>query len=405
MRILAISHLFPHIENTHHGIFAARQFVALKHLGSEIVVLFPTVKIPAPFKYFRKKWRNQDSNHKPIDSYKLEVVQVPCLRPTKDLWFCRWDGLILYLAARKKIMRMHKENPFDIIYGRGLFPGADTAIRFSKLLEIPAVGAAIGSDVNLVPNRSRTLYRYTQWVIQNLDGLLANGAGLADKIKEMTGRECQAAHGVVDLDVFRPANNIKLVRESLQIPVESKVLLFAGSLKKEKGIYELLDAFSLVQKKMSGIILYICGVGVEYDRIVKTISQLNISDSVRVIGTVEPANMHKWMQASDIFVLPSYMEGMPNVVMEAMACGVPVIATAVGGLPEAVGNSEGVILIKPKNTEQLINAIEKLAGDRNGYEKMSIAARQTAEKKFGAKANGQKIFEYLGTVVEQYNGE
>jgi glycosyltransferase involved in cell wall biosynthesis len=112
--------------------------------------------------------------------------------------------------------------------------------------------------------------------------------------------------------------------------------------------------------------------------------------------------MHKWMQASDIFVLPTYNEGMPNVVMEAMACGLPLISTAVGGLPEAVGDSKGAILIEPRSSEQLASAIKKVGTDKTLREQMGWAARQTAEQKFGARANSQKLLAYLGSVIAQY---
>jgi len=110
--------------------------------------------------------------------------------------------------------------------------------------------------------------------------------------------------------------------------------------------------------------------------------------------------MHLWMQAADVFVLPSYMEGMPNVVMEAMACGLPVIATAVGGLPEAIGDDEGAMLIEPRKVKPLVDAMLKVCSDKTLQFKMSLAVRQTAEDKFGLKNNVKKTLIYLESVVK-----
>jgi glycosyltransferase involved in cell wall biosynthesis len=104
-------------------------------------------------------------------------------------------------------------------------------------------------------------------------------------------------------------------------------------------------------------------------------------------------------------VLASHTEGMPNVVMEAMACVLPVIATAVGGLPEAVGDCDGVILVPPENIDELEKAITKIINDNQLKVNMGIAARKRAEEKFGAKRNACLILDYLQKIIEQRQGQ
>jgi glycosyltransferase involved in cell wall biosynthesis len=186
------------------------------------------------------------------------------------------------------------------------------------------------------------------------------------------------------------------------LPRSGYIILFVGGLKDTKGVYEMLDAFCRVRLTIPPSILKICGTGQEYASLKAIITERRLETCVTLVGAVEADEVAKWMQASDVLILPSYSEGMPNVVMEAMACGLPVISTRVGGLPEAVGSCKGAILIEPKNVEQLEEAMVRIAKDPDLQIRMSIAARQKAVAEFGAIPNTQKIIDFVGSVISNY---
>jgi glycosyltransferase involved in cell wall biosynthesis len=144
-----------------------------------------------------------------------------------------------------------------------------------------------------------------------------------------------------------------------------------------------------------------CGGGPEEVSLWRLIRERGMERTVRMAGEVEPERMNKWMQASDMFVLASHTEGMPNVVMEAMACGLPVVATAVGGLPGAIGDCDGAILVPSKNIDELEKALIKVISNKQLREQMRIAARKRAEEKFGGKPNARLILDYLQKIAEQ----
>jgi teichuronic acid biosynthesis glycosyltransferase TuaC len=144
-----------------------------------------------------------------------------------------------------------------------------------------------------------------------------------------------------------------------------------------------------------------CGTGPEESALKALIQDKNIEDAIRMVGEVEPEQMSKWMQVSDLFVLASHTEGMPNVIMEAMACGVPVIATAVGGLPTAIGDCEGAILVPPKNIGAFTDAIMRVVNDSKLRKRMQAAARKKTEQDFGVEQNASRILDYLQRVIEE----
>jgi glycosyltransferase involved in cell wall biosynthesis len=144
-----------------------------------------------------------------------------------------------------------------------------------------------------------------------------------------------------------------------------------------------------------------CGAGPEETTLRRLIREKGIEHTIRMAGEVEPERMNKWMQASDLFVLASHTEGMPNVVMEAMACGLPVVATAVGGLPGAIGDCEGALLVPPGSINDLEEAIVKVITDNQLRAHMQIAARNRAEEQFGVKRSARLILDYLWKIVEE----
>jgi teichuronic acid biosynthesis glycosyltransferase TuaC len=403
MKILAISHLFPRINNTAYGIYVARQMVAMSKLGADITLLVPRVWAPPLLKKF-KRWSNYDHQAKLCKYESLKIISVPYLRVTGN-WFNRWAGLSVFLSAREKALKLHKSESFDVIYSTCYFPDGDAAVRLGRLLNIPTCCLAIGSDINLVPAFGKSLYKYFVKVSRSLDLSLSCGQVLAEKIKKVTGKEIQSVYGVVDLNIYAPVNDNSQIRKELGIPSNKFVILFLNSLRRAKGVYEMLRAFANICKTKPNVILKICGYGPEEEALRKLIDKESLTDVVDLVGYIDSQKAHKWMQASDMFVLPTYHEGMPNAVMEAMACGLPVVATSVGGLPEAVGNCEGAILIKPRSVAELQEAMLKVIQSADLRKTMASAGRKRALEKFSVEKNAQFVLDNLTCISRVTRGK
>lgn len=143
-------------------------------------------------------------------------------------------------------------------------------------------------------------------------------------------------------------------------------LIFIGNMIKTKGIYELLNAVKTMIGSGSYFHLHMVGNGPEIDNIKTLLITNNLQQSVTVHGTINHHQVVDLLQKCHVLVLPSYQEGVPNVIMEALACGVPVVATKVGGIPEVVNDNNGV-LINHHNEGDIVAGIEKcLSNTWNG---------------------------------------
>ena len=402
MKILAISHLFPNFKETRYGIFVARQLSELNRLSAEITVIVPRVWCPELLRRF-DRWKNQD--HKcPLREFEgIETISVPYLRLPGN-FYNRWSGLAAFRAMKNKALELHKSRKFDVIYATDFFPDGDAAVRLARHLKIPAACLCIGVDVNITAHSSNIIHRHFVRTVKALNGTLACGQSVADGIKAITGKSPLCVYGVLDLEEFSPVQDKIPARKDLSLPSDKTIILYAGYLTKRKGVYELLEAIYGARKKCPDILLVICGAGPEEKTLRRVIREKGIEDIVLMAGEVEPERMNKWMQASDLFVLASHTEGMPNVIMEAMACGLPVVATAVGGLTGAIGDCDGALLVPAGSVEELEKAIVKVISNDQLQKSMRTTARKKAEERFGGNCNANLILDYLQKIVEEQKG-
>lgn len=182
-------------------------------------------------------------------------------------------------------------------------------------------------------------------------------------------------HNMVEPFVPPPPGELLALRRRLAIPPEARVLLAVGRLSAEKGHADLLETVALLRAAghPGAICLVVVGEGPEGHALEQRCAALNLSGSV--IFTGQQAGIAPYYGIADIFVLPSHSEGSPNVLLEAMAAGLPIVATAVGGTPELVSNEDSALLVECRNPRALSSAIGRLLEDRQLAGRLAAAAR------------------------------
>jgi len=178
-----------------------------------------------------------------------------------------------------------------------------------------------------------------------------------------------------------------------------RIILFLGKLGKRKGVYDLIDAIKLIRPKSTEIRTLLCGDG-EVEKVRKMVRKLGFEHRIDVRGWVSGRAREKVLNDAYLFVLPSYNEGLPMSMLEAMARGTPVVSTAVGGIPEVIENGVEGFLVEPGDIKALAEAMERLLTDENLWISMSKAARKKVEDKFSS----ELTFNLLNALYRGLNG-
>lgn len=209
----------------------------------------------------------------------------------------------------------------------------------------------------------------------------------------------------IDIDRFNPENvriDINEYKDSLGLPSKSKVVCFIGRLVKEKGILDLLEAFKYLIDDYSDLYLMIVGDASLSERDIETKQKIehylsNDKYKDRIILTGSRNDIPELLKISDIFILPSYREGMPRSIIEAMAMGKPVIATNIRGCREEVVDGETGFLVNVNSPKEIYEAIGKLLDNQDLAQKFGTNGRKRAERYF----NEQKVLDTEIKVIKK----
>ena len=158
-------------------------------------------------------------------------------------------------------------------------------------------------------------------------------------------------------------------------------VLFLGRLSKEKGGYDLLHAFSTLRNEKTQWRLILAGNG-ELENVERCVAELGLADTVELAGWVGPERKADLLRTCDVLVLPSYFEGLPMAILEAMAAGLPVISSRVGGIPEVLQDSVNGLLFSPGDIPALARCFEQLGSDRSFASRIGSAGRECVSRRF-----------------------
>ncbi|TLU65769.1 glycosyltransferase family 4 protein [Thalassotalea litorea] len=256
--------------------------------------------------------------------------------------------LISLIASSGRWIR--KQKPAALLASWAYPEGVATAL-LAKIIGCPFFIKVHGSDVNDFGN-DKWRAKQIVWAANRAAGVFVVSDALRTRLISLgvAADKLHLIYNGVDNSVFYPVANKQIGK--------LQRLLYVGNLKANKGVMELIQSFIALLELQPGTELVIAGEGVMGAPMKQLLEQAGVQDKVKFLGSIAHSQVADEIRQAQIVVLPSYAEGVPNILLEAMACGKPVVATTVGGIPEIVTDKTS-ILIPEKTIEPLTNALDQ----------------------------------------------
>lgn len=356
-RLVVFSSLFPSSAQPGAGLFVReRMFRVGQVLPITVVAPVPWFPLQGLIRLLRPHYRPMPPKREvqqDIEVWHPRFFSVPGL-------FRTWDGFSMALACLPTLARLKRQGACDVIDAHFAFPDGYAATLLGKWLKRPVTVTLRGTEIRHAGVRSfrRRMLKAMQRaarVFSVSDSLRRHAAelGVAEQKLIVVGNG-------VDIGKFIPEDRIA-ARARFDIPLDARVLISVGGLVERKGFHRVIDCLPELLKQFPDLLyLVVGGASAEGDwgpRLRQQVADLGLQAHVRFLGALPPAEL-KWpLSAADVFVLSTRNEGWANVFLEAMACGLPVVTTDVGGNREVVANDELGIVVPFDDRRQLCGAI------------------------------------------------
>lgn len=346
MNILALTNLFPSAWDPLRASFNRQQFDRLARVHDlEVMVAID----------FRDRRRGRRGDP-------------PALAHARTADFTFWylprigrslHGLAWYASLMAQRGAALRRGRYDLLLASWGYPDAVGTARLARSLRLPYVVKVHGSDLNQLANRWLQR-RQIASALRGARAVIAVSAALAQRAREL-GAPADRVHVLyngVDGGHFCPGDRA-LARQRLGLQPEAPLVLYVGNLKPGKGCLDLLESFPGLLQRQPDARLAFVGEGPAARVLRARAAELGVADRVLLAGGRTHDELPAWMHAASLLCLPSHNEGVPNVVLEAMACGLPVVASNVGGIPEVLPAHAGR-LVPPRDRQALVDALDEV---------------------------------------------
>lgn len=382
MRVLVISKDFPAPGLPEDGIVTLRQARALADLGHEILVA-RVVPLAPPV---TRKWSGYGSIP-PV--YSIEGIECRTLRALFPPRMIAMEYLPLQVGSA--LRRLAREFRADLVHAQCVIPSGQLAVD----LGAPAVVTAHGSDAYDWAWRRPGLTRAARYGLQRAAAVVAVSNFIRDRVRALVDRRVDVIPNGADERVFFPSDPIA-ARGELGIARERFVVLFAGGPPKIKGAFDLIAAAALL-RSLNPLLLF-AGPQEYESQVLKASSDAQID--ARFCGMLDHAALARTMAACDVFSLPSYREGLPLVLCEAMLSGRPIVATPVGGIPEILSDGVNGYLVPPGDVALLAERLRCIASARDEAVRMGRAGRAFAVERLTWASNARAYDSLFAAVTK-----
>jgi len=342
----------------------------LSKRGNEIVI------ITTPSRYTT----SSNFNSRVIELNWGKIISLPVLGKYASLKY----GFSFVAGLLYKLKELHFKDKFEIIHGHSGYPILNLVTGIAgKVLKIPTV-----HSIYCPIEQNKYLSRF---YLSGVDVIISLSRNISNSLKRIgiSENKIKILPPIIDLELFNPSVSGENIKKNFNIE-SSPSLLYVGDLTKTRGLHVLIDALGMVVSELPDVklLMAVNMPSEEYNyrgaKIKEKIRSLKLEDNVVFLGIVD--NMPKVIAAVDVFVAPyTSIDGIadyPISILEAMACGKPVVATAVGGIPEIVNHKENGLIVRPNDPVELAEAIVYLFNSENRLRDMGLKSAKFIFKRF-----------------------
>ncbi|PMB07939.1 hypothetical protein CEN49_11440 [Fischerella thermalis CCMEE 5273] len=360
INILVISHMYPNPANPMSGIFVHNQVKSLAREGVCLRVVSPIPRFP-----LYPKWRNYYRFPTTAMMDEIPIRYVPTWMFPGGFFFSAY-GYFYYSSLNRAVSEIWRSFPFDLIHCHTIYPDGYAGTLLKKTFDVPVVTTIHGSDIRIYPYKSAGVYHRTEKALRNSNHVVTVSEQLKREVlKWSTGVDVVTIPNGFDPERFYPRAQ-QDARDKLNLELDGRIILYVGNLYKVKGLFDLLDAFAGLAPRHPDTHLVLVGDGPLRSDLIKRSKQASIYERVHLIGRRPYEEIPLWINSSDVVALSSLSEGLASIVLEAMGCGKPIVATEVGGTPELVQHGKTGFLVPPRKPKELERHLEILLMDNEG---------------------------------------
>ncbi len=346
-RILFLSSLFPNMKEPNSAPFNRHQMIQLsEYFDFDIIAPIAWTKRLSSFNF------NCKSNLGRQRVYHPTYYHLPRIKR-------HWYGGLFYLSIFRNYSRLARVNKYDAVFGSWLFPDGWAALKIAELLHLPCFIKVHGSDVNDLAPMTKVAELSLQ-VAKKAKKVFCVSEALRGKLVKLgaSPENLEVVYNGFDSKLFRPVGR-ENARRALGIERTGRCILYVGNLKESKGLRELALAFRSLCHRLNDPSLWLAVVGTgPYETKFREILRRNgMANRVFFAGSQPQDKVALWMNGANVLCLPSYMEGVPNVVIESLACGTVVVASDVGGVPELKAGAEGLFMVPARDVLGLADGL------------------------------------------------
>jgi glycosyltransferase involved in cell wall biosynthesis len=342
-------------------------------MAERLVVVVPTAYIPRPLQRLRRLasygGMPEHSWWQGIEVFRPRYFSI---RSTTRLWVQSRSACISAAPLCETLDRRHG---FNLVLGNGIGPPAHIAQYVATRIGCPSICWAIGTDAHTLPHSSRENLRLFQHTIKHCHLVLCTSDALRRQILGTCphARHVHTFYRGIDLADLKTLGDRRAARGTLEMDEARICMLMAGNVARNKGSREFYEAFKRMSVRYPALSAVWVGDGPDAPLLRRRAKEDGLADRLHITGRVPRPRVLEWMRAADLMLFPSHAEGLPNVVMEAMAAGLPVVSTDVGGVREIIADGVSGIVVPPEDVPAMTHAIERMLEDR-------AWARQVAER-------------------------